>query len=66
MVDVNTQGVNDAFNRLSESGLNGVDDDGNCVVSANDLNTLLMAFLFAKGSAKDKETSRTTGSLKDN
>ncbi|MEF1335973.1 hypothetical protein REH81_04120 [Vibrio rotiferianus] len=66
MVDVNTQGVNDAFNRLSEAAVNGTDEDGKCTVSANDLSTLLMAFLFAKKSTENKETSHTTISPQEN
>lgn len=48
MVDVNTKGVKDAFERLSAAALQNADSEGNCVVDANDLSTLLMAFTFSK------------------
>lgn len=48
MVDVNTKGVNDAFERLSAAALQNADSEGNCVVDANDLSTLLMAFTLSK------------------
>ena len=60
MVDVNTKGVNDAFERLSATALQKVDSDGNCVVDANDLRTLLMAFTLSK-----PKNANTSGSGED-
>ncbi|MDN2484020.1 hypothetical protein [Vibrio agarivorans] len=48
MVDVNTKGVNDAFERLSAAALQNADSEGNCIVDTNDLSTLLMAFTLSK------------------
>ncbi len=43
-MDVNTQGVNDAYKRLCQSALNEADAEHNCTVNAGDLKTVLMAF----------------------
>ncbi|PSU31818.1 hypothetical protein C9I99_21780 [Photobacterium lutimaris] len=58
MVDVNTQGVNEAFKRLSQAALVEVDELGVCVVNADDLATILMAYTFA--TQKDKHVSPLT------
>ncbi len=55
MVDVNTQCVNDAFNRLSEAALNGADASRKCQVNADDLSAVLMAFTLAKNKAQPTE-----------
>ncbi len=63
MVDINTKGVNDAFEKLSTAALQNADSDGNCVVNANDLSTVLMAFTLAKRSS---ELSKGAGKDSDN
>lgn len=48
MVDVNTKGVQGAFERLSQAALVKADSDRNCTVNADDLSTLLMAFTILR------------------
>ncbi|WP_210467349.1 hypothetical protein [Vibrio crassostreae] len=64
MVDINTKGVNDAFKKLSAAALQNADSDGNCVVNANDLSTVLMAFTLAKTPSElSKGTGEDSGNL---
>lgn len=49
MVNVNSQGVHDAYKRLSEASLGKHTNNGKCEVQTHDVLTILMALRFTNG-----------------